>query len=436
MDLGWFVCVCWPAAWELLRTGSTCPCQNMHRDIIPCNSLLGQKGVENSCWLESWMLSMAFHNAVTSFHGENPGTVSILHGEDKGDMDHSEPGSVKVSRSLPSVRTRSIGHCWGSWQSVEVRRASTLRILNERKFQFCFHLTHWDSKARFFLQLSWEMRCLKPLAAQKCPKSPHARWRGTFAHSCSLAIYFLNLRTIHSGGKTLCRCYLCCQDVWFCFCFNQSKTKNNFNSPSCHISHIDQVKFVYSTCPRERRGYGFFVLTARLLDWDGFGMIWVCVCCPAAWELLRAGSTCPCQNMHRDIIPCNSLLGQKGIEKSCWLENWMLSMAFHNAVWLISMVKIRQLFPSCMGTTKATIWQTEWAVMAVNYVQSHWSSWIVLSPNLRAVCKRLQQTLLGQLAMCVNDATTRLCDFERAEVSMRFARKFFCNCYLKWDQSA
>ena len=140
------------------------------------------------------------------------------------------------------------------------------------------------------------------------------------------------------------------------------------------------------------------------MDLGWFG----CVCCPAAWELLRAGSTCPCQNMHRDIIPCNSLLRQKGVEKSCWLEKWMLSMAFHNAVWLISMVKIRQLFPSYTGMTKATIWQTEWAVMAVNYVQSHWSCWIVLSPNLRAVCKRLQRTLLGQLAMCVNDATTRL----------------------------
>ena len=73
--------------------------------------------------------------------------------------------------------------------------------------------------------------------------------------------------------------------------------------------------------------------------------------------------------------------------------------------------EIQDLFPSCTGTTKATTWQTEWAVMAVNYVQSHWSCWIILSPNLRAVCKRLQQTLLGQLAMWVSDATTRLCEF-------------------------
>ena len=86
-------------------------------------------------------------------------------------------------------------------------------------------------------------------------------------------------------------------------------------------------------------------------------------------------------------------------------------MAFHNAVWLISMVKIQELFPSYTGTTKTTTWQTEWAVMAVNYVQSHWSCWIVLSPNLRAVCKRLQRTLLGQLAMCRSAAEPRLCEF-------------------------
>ena len=92
--------------------------------------------------------------------------------------------------------------------------------------------------------------------------------------------------------------------------------------------------------------------------WIGMDLGWFgCVCCPAAWELLRAGSTCPCQNMHRDIIPCNSLLGQKGVEKSCWLESWMLSMAFHNAVWLISTVKIQELFPSCTGMTKET-WTT------------------------------------------------------------------------------
>ena len=174
-------------------------------------------------------------------------------------------------------------------------------------------------------------------------------------------------------------------------------TSGNFNSASIWLIGIGRQDVFYN-CHVKWDAY-----------WIGMDLGWFgCVCCPAAWELLRAGSTCPCQNMHRDIIPCNSLLRQKGVEKSCWLEKWMLSMAFHNAVWLISMVKIRQLFPSYTGMTKATIWQTEWAVMAVNYVQSHWSCWIVLSPNLRAVCKRLQRTLLGQLAMCVNDATTRL----------------------------
>ena len=119
MDLGWFgcvcVCVCCPAAWELLRAGSTCPCQNVHRDIIPCNSLL-RHGVEKSGWLESWILMNTKHGVpqcgMTNFHGENPGAVSILHGDDKGDMDHSELGSVKVSTSLATVNV----HCWDSWQ--------------------------------------------------------------------------------------------------------------------------------------------------------------------------------------------------------------------------------------------------------------------------------------------------------------------------------
>ena len=145
-------------------------------------------------------------------------------------------------------------------------------------------------------------------------------------------------------------------------------TSGNFNSASIWLIGIGRQDVFYN-CHGKWDAY-----------WIGMDFGWFgCVCCSAAWELLRTGSTCPCQNMHRDSIPCNSLLGQKGVEKSCWLEKWMLSMAFHNAVWLISMVKIQELFPSCTGMTKATTWQTEWAVMAVNYVQSHWSCWIVLS---------------------------------------------------------
>ena len=352
MDLGWFGCVCCPAAWELLRAGSTCPCQNVHRDIIPCNSLLRQKGVEKSCWLESWILSMAFHNAVW--------LISM----------------VKIRQLFPSYTGMTKATTWQ---------------------------TEWAVMAVNYVQSHWSCWIvLSPNLRAVCK-----RLQRTLLGQLAMCV--------NDATTRLC-------EFWTC---------GNFNSASIWLIGIRRQDVFYNC-------HGKWDACWIGMDLGWFG----CVCCPAAWELLRAGSTCPCQNVHRDIIPCNSLLRQKGVEKSCWLESWILSMAFHNAVWLISMVKIRQLFPSYTGMTKATTWQTEWAVMAVNYVQSHWSCWIVLSPNLRAVCKRLQRTLLGQLAMCVNDATTRLCDFERAEISillpfdsLGFEGKCFCNCYLKWDQS-
>ena len=166
LDWGWIwddlgVCVApqRESCYELVAPAHVRICIVTSSSATPC---WGQKGVEKSCWLENWMRSMGVPQCgMTNFHGENPGTVSILHGEDKGDMDHSEPGSVKVSRSLPSVRTRLHRTVLGAVGNLsKCRRASTLPILNERKFQFCFHLTHWDSKARLFLHLSWEMRGL------------------------------------------------------------------------------------------------------------------------------------------------------------------------------------------------------------------------------------------------------------------------------------
>ena len=228
--------------------------------------------------------------ALRRFHFLNPNKLILLKADQGIDLEILAwllgPALPNDSSKIHSCFSWESGWNWWPWIRKEVFFATAI----------CFHLTHWDSKARFLftIELSWEMRCL--------------------------------------------------------------------------------------------------------LDWDGFGMIWVCVL------------PCPCQNVHRDIIPCNSLLGQKSVEKSCWLESWILCMAFHNAVWLISMVKIQELFPSYTGTTKATTWQTEWAVMAVNYVQSHWSCWII-SPNLRTLCRGLQRTLLGQLAMRISDATTRLCEF-------------------------
>lgn len=117
----------------------------------------------------------------------------------------------------------------------------------------------------------------KPLAAQKCPKSPHARWRGTFARLCSLAIYFLNLRTIHLGGKHkyiiniivmhtyLCRCHLCCQNV----CFNQSKqrTISTLLAVTCHTSTRWSLSIQHVHV--SAKVAAIFVLTARLVAYTG-----------------------------------------------------------------------------------------------------------------------------------------------------------------------
>ena len=54
---------------------------------------------------------------------------------------------------------------------------------------------------------------------------------------------------------------------------------------------------------------------------------------------------------------CNALLGQKGVDSTCWLESWVLSMTFHSAAWLICMVRIQELSPSWTGMTEET-WTT------------------------------------------------------------------------------
>ena len=92
-----------------------------------------------------------------------------------------------------------------------------------------------------------------------------------------------------------------------------------------------------------------------------------------------------------------------------------------------ALMKIQELSPSYTGTTKATTWQTEWAVMAVNYVQSHWSHWVI-SPNLRTVCLCLHGTLLGQLAVFLNAVKPRLSEFLKVSNllpidSLRFPRE-------------
>ena len=75
------------------------------------------------------------------------------------------------------------------------------------------------------------------------------------------------------------------------------------------------------------------------------------------------------------------------------------------------MVKIQDLCQSYTSMTedKWTTWQREWAVMAVNYVQSHWSYWLI-SQNLRTF-SCLQCTWLGQLAVSLSPAEPRICRF-------------------------
>ena len=71
-----------------------------------CNALLGQK-VLNKLSIGKLRTKHDLPQCgMTNPYGENPGAVSILHGDDRGDRDHSELCSVKVSRSLPTVCRR------------------------------------------------------------------------------------------------------------------------------------------------------------------------------------------------------------------------------------------------------------------------------------------------------------------------------------------
>lgn len=179
----------------------------------------------------------------------------------------------RVSTTTLSASPECIGHlppllvAWKTSESSHNQQIDTNRL----SWQIAFDITkRWIRASRGTnptksIEYNGTMHQSKPLAAQKCPKSPHARWRGTFAHSCSLAIYFLNLRTIHSGGKTLCRCYLCCQDVWFCFCFNQSKqrTISTLLAVTSHTSTRWSLSIQHVHVSAEVTA--FFVLTARLV---------------------------------------------------------------------------------------------------------------------------------------------------------------------------
>ena len=89
------------------RPGCTCPSQNVHRDVIALQRPARAEG----CWFNLLIgLLSAMYDVpqcgMTYPHGENPGAVSSVHRVDRGDMDHTELCSVKVSRSLPSACRR------------------------------------------------------------------------------------------------------------------------------------------------------------------------------------------------------------------------------------------------------------------------------------------------------------------------------------------
>ena len=74
-----------------------------------------------------------------------------------------------------------------------------------------------------------------------------------------------------------------------------------------------------------------------------------------AFETTKTGSTCLSGTVQRDIILCTTLLGQKGVDSTCWLNWWVLGMTVHSAAWLITMVDIHELSPSYKGMTSSKL---------------------------------------------------------------------------------
>ena len=86
---------------ETTRVGSTCPSQNVRCDVIALQRPARAEG----CLLKLLIGKLSTKHdlpqcGMANLHGENPGAVSILQGDDRGDMDHSELCSVKVSRCI------------------------------------------------------------------------------------------------------------------------------------------------------------------------------------------------------------------------------------------------------------------------------------------------------------------------------------------------
>ena len=153
-------------------------------------------------------------------HGENPGAVSILHGDDRGDIDRTELCSVKVSRSLPTICRPLQRILLGQLAVCGKRRiVSTLWIPNVRKSQLCFHilhLTHCDSQASFFATVIWNEIYLSNKCVQESFSSMCARSfvRSLFFSSQELHLAMWDLQPDNGFGRTqfprisLCTCAL------------------------------------------------------------------------------------------------------------------------------------------------------------------------------------------------------------------------------------
>ena len=86
---------------------------------------------------------------MTNPQGDKPGAVAILHGDDRGDIDHSELCSVKVSR------------CIKKWSQLSFH---------------IFHLTRCDSQASFFATVIWNEINLNNKCVQESFSSMCARY--------------------------------------------------------------------------------------------------------------------------------------------------------------------------------------------------------------------------------------------------------------------
>ena len=135
-----------------------------HRSATPCS---GRRALIQ---LVDW--------TVECYVWPSTGAVSILHRDDRGDMDHTELCSVQTSPT--DVIAGTVGN------ARKCRKTSTLWILNVRKSQLCFHIFHltpWDSQASFCATAIWNEFNLHSQTAGCSERR--------FYHKCTRGAYFV-----------------------------------------------------------------------------------------------------------------------------------------------------------------------------------------------------------------------------------------------------